>query len=246
MIYEAIILAAGPGKRFYKETRKYKLLIDIHGYKLIEYPLNSLIHAGIKNFVIVVNNRYYEPIKGLLSKYKVNITYIINHEISKGNGYSLILGIPYIESKYFIVSMADHIYPPSIVKELLKKFHGKPCLGGDSNPKYIELEEATLINVEDNIIIDIGKRLSSYKYVDMGIHILSKDMPYDQCISARIELSALIKCLSKKTRIFLIDISGKPWTDIDTYNDYLSVTHGPWKVVVEKVIKEWSLIKSSR
>ena len=33
MIYEAIIIAADPRKRFYKETRKYKLLIDIHEYK---------------------------------------------------------------------------------------------------------------------------------------------------------------------------------------------------------------------
>ncbi|RLG84186.1 MAG: hypothetical protein DRO40_02170 [Thermoprotei archaeon] len=246
MVYEAIILAAGLGERFYKETKKYKLLIDIHGYRLIEYPLNSLIHAGIRKFVIVVNNKYYESIKNLLSKYKVDINYVINHRISKGNGYSLLLGIPYIESKYFIVSMADHIYPPSIVKELLEKFHGRPCLGGDADPKYIELEEATLINVEDSIVVDIGKRLNNYKYVDMGVHILSKDMPYDQCISAKIELSSLIKCLLNKTRIYLADISGKPWTDVDTYNDYLSVIHGPWKVVVEKVIKEWSLIKSSR
>ena len=63
--------------------------------KLIEYPLNSLIHAGIRNLSIVINNKYYESIKKLLSKYIVNINNVINHEISKGNGYSLLLGILY-------------------------------------------------------------------------------------------------------------------------------------------------------
>jgi len=67
------------------------------GIKLIEYPLSSLIHAGIRNFGIVINNKYYESIKNLLSKYKVNINYVINHEISKGNGYGLLLGILYRE-----------------------------------------------------------------------------------------------------------------------------------------------------
>lgn len=239
MIHEAIILAAGLGTRFYKEVREYKLLTSIHGYKLIEYPLNSLIHAGIRKFIIIVNDKYYGSIRNALSRYEVDIEYVINHEISRGNGYSLLLGISHVKSEYFIVSMADHIYPPSMVRELLSKFHGKPCLGGDTNPKYIELDEATLIKVRDNVVIDIGKKLSNYKYVDIGVHVLTKNMPYDQCVSAKIELSSLIRCLSSKTRIYVIDVSGKPWTDMDTYNDYLSLLCGSRRTVVEKVIREW-------
>jgi len=241
VIDEAVILAAGYGERFYRDSGEYKLLVNIHGFQLIEYPVRSLVQAGIDRIVVVVNSLYRDMLEKALERYSVDIEFVLNRYPERGNGYSLITALPYVKSKHFILSMSDHIYPPSLVKDLVRICSKPPCLGGDSSPRYIDVAEATLINVVNGRVRDIGKKLKVYNYVDVGVHILSTELPYSLCIADKLELSYLLKCLASKQELRIVDLEGYPWTDIDTYRDYTEVVRGSRREVIDRVFMEWGV-----
>lgn len=247
IIREAVLLAAGYGERFRRETGEHKLFKNVDELPLICYPVRSLLHTGIKRIIVVVNNKNVKEVRETLSEHAkefcVEIAYIVNDTPERGNGYSLLLAIPYVKSKYFIVSMSDHVYPPTLVKEIIKQAGCKeiPMLGGDQNPLYIDLSEATRIHVENERIIAIGKNIEPYEYIDVGVYLLTKDLPYGECVAEKLELSKLLQCIANKAFLGVADVSNIPWTDIDTYNDYIELIRGQRRKVLEKVKIEWEM-----
>lgn len=226
-VKEAIILAAGLGKRMhYKFDDIPKPLIKIHNIPLITFPIANLLHNGVEKFVIVVNYNNYNHIKRYLSGLDVNIDLIINKAPERGNGFSLYLGMKYIKDKYFFLSMSDHIHHPDILSQLFKYVgYGDIIIGVDSKPKYINVDEATKVIIENNKLINIGKNIENYTHVDIGLFIINRELftMYDEYCSREylVELSKLIKVSSDNDySIFPVDIHGLPWIEIDTLNDY--------------------------
>ncbi|MCD6084919.1 MAG: NTP transferase domain-containing protein [Desulfurococcales archaeon] len=241
---EAVVLAAGLGTRFAKAVPKLKLAADVGGVPLMHYPLTSLTAAGVERVVVVANVRTSSIIKEVVESApqiitdNVDVEFIINKAPERGNGYSLLLAIPSINESRFIVSMADHIYPPRLVK-LIYSASGS-VLGGDSSPKYIDVRESTKIHVEDGRVSRIGKDVRYFEYVDVGVHVLERDLNYRKCsVEDIIELSSLLECLARDSIIRVADVAGTPWTEVDTYEDYLEVTSGSRRPVVEEVLSEW-------
>ncbi len=244
-IREAVLLAAGLGKRFYKECGVHKLVAKIGGVPLIQFPLITLILSGIERFVIVVSkfSKHYveSEVRKCSKDFGVDIELVLNPEPERGNGYSLIVALPYLTYNQFLLSMSDHIYPPTLAELLIHGGSDGIYLGGDSRPMYVDPDEATRIRVERGVVVDIGKGITPYDYIDVGVHVLSTKAPYSDCNKSEVlELSSLIRCLAQKDIVRVVDVLGIPWTDIDTYSDYLELLSGKRRAVLNEVLREWS------
>ncbi|MEM0197112.1 MAG: NTP transferase domain-containing protein [Sulfolobales archaeon] len=245
MIREAIVLAAGWGKRF--KSCEHKLLAKILGYHLIEYPIRSIASAGLRRILIVTNGLLLKKLERIVREVEkdvgVEVDLVLNNEVSRGNAYSLALGLSLIREELALVTVADHIYPLTLVERLLKGYSGVSLgVGGDREPKHVEISEATLVEIgADGAIEDIGKNLKSWSYVDTGLHIASTDLlKYTGCCRYEGELASLYKCFSRATRrSAVIDVTGSPWKDIDTWDDYISVAQGKDRVVAAFAIESW-------
>jgi len=227
LIREAIILAAGLGTRMRSHiTGVPKPLIRVSEIPLILYTIASLLNAGVEHFHIVVNPKSYEPISEALGEIDVNVDFIINNEPERGNGYSLLLGMKNVKDRFFL-SMSDHIYDPKIPIALLSAnvdYDFDILIGADSNPRYVNMDEATKIFTQEGHAKQIGKNLAQYTHIDIGLFIMKRDM-YDvysnyATHNHEVELSSLIQySIEQGKRVLIVDIHGLPWIDIDTIED---------------------------
>ncbi|MEM2413418.1 MAG: NTP transferase domain-containing protein, partial [Sulfolobales archaeon] len=108
MIREAIVLAAGWGKRF--KSREHKLLAKILGYHLIEYPIRSIASAGLRRILIVTNGLLLKKLERIVREVEkdvgVEVDLVLNNEVSRGNAYSLALGLSLIREELALVTVA--------------------------------------------------------------------------------------------------------------------------------------------
>ncbi|MCE4599492.1 MAG: NTP transferase domain-containing protein [Desulfurococcales archaeon] len=241
----SILLAAGESRRFQKESGTHKLSVRIRGIPLICYPITSLSLAGIKE-VIIITSYTTEPLVResiIQCPYMSGFSYIkidTNKEVWRDNGYTMLLGIKdVVPSSLFIVSMSDHLYPVDIPIKL--KGLDNPCIGADSNPRFIDVLEATKIHVKRGGII-LGKNLEEYMYVDVGVHLLGTNISYTPCTNKYVlKMSELLSCIYNEY-FQIIDFRGIAWMDIDTLRDYINAVSGPAKRVVDMVISGWEMM----
>ena len=248
-MYPAVILAGGLGKRLRVLTGNYpKYFFKIFDYPLIMYPINTLLLSGVKKFVVVVADKYLKYMKNIINQYlcgDAEIEYVSNPYPTGENGFSLLLAAENIKEPYFILSVADHIYSPRIVKNLQSSFSQgiNILVGGDSNPKYISTVEATKILAgEDGRLLRIGKRLKKYTHVDIGLFLM-KTSSIKKFIhlkeNKQVELSKLIhKVAENDGDVHVFDINSGLWTDIDTVSDVKEIFYGERRKVVIKVLEE--------
>jgi choline kinase len=242
-IHKALIIAAGQGSRLHSITNgKPKPLTQLLGSSLIERAASNLKKAGVDDLIIVIGY-LGDKIKAELgdgSRYGVKITYVENEEWQKGNGISVLKAKEILNKnnyeKFFLL-MSDHIFEARILEDL-KKMNlekDKCTLVVDKAPKqHIDLEEATKVKIENDYILDIGKRLDHYNGVDCGIFLLTPFTIFEaleESIRNRDDtLSGGIRILGKNRKIKTFDINGHFWIDVDTENDYLEAE----KILVKK------------
>ena len=226
MLSEAVILAAGLSTRLRKITRGLpKQTLKLLGAPLIAYPVASLYAAGVRKFHVVVNPITAKYISDIFSTLNLKYDIIVNNYPEKGNGYSFILGLSSLESKYAFLSMSDHIFHPRIPLRLLEVDKEYDLLVGvDSSPRLVGIEEATKVYAShEGRVIDIGKNIEKYTHVDIGLFIVSKNIE-EECLKyaekeKKVELSSLIKYISNIYKVYAKDIEGLPWMDVDTPED---------------------------
>ncbi len=221
---EGVILAAGFGTRIKEISEgKPKVLLKVAGRTLLERHLILLSKYGIKRFIVVVNPQNKKAIEEELKKSKKEFIIVVNEQPERGNGFSFLLALNYINSEKFILTMGDHIYEEAFVKEALKK----EGLIVDTKGKFIDQNEATKVKLEKNKVKDIGKEIKDYDGFDTGLFILEKKF-FDENRNLieklqkreNIEMKDVVKILSLKAST----VSGKFWMDIDSPLDYEKAT----------------------
>jgi choline kinase len=242
-VEEAVVLAAGSGTRFPRTASPHKLLAKVLGYSLVEYPVRSIASAGLRRFVVVTASYLLKPISEVLKGLPVEVEYVVNDEVSRGNAYSLVRGLGRCRSRRVLVSMADHVYLPRAVERLLKNYRGGTvAIGVDRSPLYVDPSEATLVVVDRmGLVVRVGKGLGSWDYVDVGLHIASRDVvEYFSRCGEPAELAKLYECIATRTGdVTVVDLTGEPWVDVDTWEDYVKLAEGSLRRLALEVVGSW-------
>jgi len=211
---KAVILAAGFGTRMKKNVPKP--LIKIAGSEMI-YRTMKLLSKYVDEFIVVVGKNG-EKIDEFLRNREFNYKIVWNKNPEKGNGYSFYLSKDVLgkdADDKFVLVMGDHVYEGEFVNKAINGFG----LIADKSPRYISLEEATKVKCEGGRIVEIGKHLKEFDYVDTGFFILSKDIytVAEEVIGEKevVELSEIVK----RAKLPITEVSGYFWMDVDTVDD---------------------------
>lgn len=121
---KAIILCAGKGNRLKPYTDTYqKTMIPIHGKPLLEYVINGLVSAGLKNLILVIGYRKEQIIdyfqKG--EKWGIKIEYVIQNQLN-GTGGALLLCENLIAESHFFLTWGDILVSYPIYKKSIEIF----------------------------------------------------------------------------------------------------------------------------
>jgi choline kinase len=154
MIKNAIILAAGQGKRLkgFNNT-KHKSQLKIGNRTFLELSVQKLLSSGIQQVFIVVGFESNYVAQSLGTQPSHKIKFVENSEFAiSGNLVSLIKGLHHIEGPCLFLD-ADIIYESRIISELLDFENAnifitsKPCGSGDE----------VLVSSTDGFVDEISK-----------------------------------------------------------------------------------------
>ena len=225
---KAVILVAGEGKRINGATDKPKCLLEIAGISILKNALTCLSHEGFNETVLVVG--YKEKlIRSFGNSFNdMKLSYINNPDYQKTNTmYSLYLARQYLYEGIVLFN-GDIFFEQRVLQRILeceadcwaaddfKDFdgailttdhtgkinkveivHGTPT----SSPRY---QYAGIIKISPNL----GAKLASWLCEDVGKG--DTQIYYDLVITRRLD----------KHPIYVCNVAGLKWAEIDTEEDY--------------------------
>ena len=163
-------------------TDKYqKTMISLHGKPLLEYIIEGLIFAGLKELIIVVGYRKDQIINYFQNgeKWEVKIEYVEQQEIN-GTGGALLICKDLIKSDHFFLTWGDILVQYSVYKEVIDVFNQETqdyiLVANETEDPY----KGAAVYQENNYCTGIiekpplGKSRSNLN--NCGIFLLSKDI----------------------------------------------------------------------
>ena len=220
-----VIIAAGEGTRFGEITKKIpKPLIPIENKFLIQWVMDSLIGSGINEIIIVTGYRGKMLMEKLGKKYReIPLKFIYNKLWEKGNLTSLYATKDSIHED-FILSMADHLFDPTIVKNIIKSYSDTTVLLAVDR-KYQQVDDDMKVMVAPNRYIkNIGKTITG-NYVDIGLFKMkSKIFEYAamEIENRNYQLFRAIYRAAMHNDAKIMDINRRFWIDVDTQQELKS------------------------
>ena len=126
MVKQAVILAAGRGKRLQPLTlTRSKAMMPIAGLPMIERVMDTLTHNGLREFVLVVSPDDEAIFDHFTrhSRYANRITWAYQAE-RHGMAHALMQAAPHIHGD-FVLSACDNLVPEEHIAAMLQRFdHG--------------------------------------------------------------------------------------------------------------------------
>ena len=218
-------MAAGDGDRLGSLTAICpKVLLPVNDKQLIEYPIEALVTAGIREIAIVVGYLGDKVIEALGngSSFGVKFEYITNSDYLGGNAISAHKARDWTQGEPVVLCMGDHIIEAEMVGRLLDR-HLTETLCVDYAPaSHHQIDEATKVTIDTDCIQDIGKDLVDWDALDTGIFLLTEDFfqalhQLIQQSGTDVEISDVIRYLICRGHLFnTCDVSGCFWMDVDT------------------------------
>jgi len=226
MSLPAVILAGGRGERIASYSKGIpKPLLRVEGLSLIEHVILRMISAGIKDFIVVVGYKG-NIIRSFLESLKLNVNMRVveNNKYHRGNGTTLYEASKVLPHGSFILSMSDHVFNSRIV-EMLIKSNGPRAIAVDGNLNGSWVEESTKVLVDEKMfVIDIGKEIKKWNYIDTGLFILDEKIfeAIEEALKEKEEVTlsyCIKKMISKGNNLKAVDVTGYTWVDVDTPED---------------------------
>jgi histidinol-phosphate/aromatic aminotransferase/cobyric acid decarboxylase-like protein/choline kinase len=234
---QAIILAAGMGKRLGKYTQDgTKCMVRVNGKSLIERALEALIGVGIKKVVLVVGYRAESLRVFLEGKYpQLELVYVLNEIFATTNNiYSLWLAREHLAADDTLLLESDLIFQNSILEKLVAD--PEPNLAVVSKFEAWMDGTVTLVDDERNIVSVIDKSAFKWKRVEeyyktVNIYKFSRDfsasyyLPFLEAYLTAFghneyyEQVLKVLALLEDVRFKALPVSGKRWYEIDDPND---------------------------
>lgn len=249
MQYNALILAAGSGKRISEKFNYPKCLIKINTKSIIESQIESYIHANIKNIFIVTGYQSNKIIKAI-SKYKkkANIKLIHNKIYYKTNNmYSAFLASKYLKNKKFILSNGDVVIDKKIVKKLVNGKNDNEIMV-DTN--FFDDESMKVLFDSKKKIKKISKNItnSNRVYTSIDFYKFSEKASDSlfNIISTFLKKNGqnhwtevAIQKLFFKFNFYPNKVLNNRWFEIDTYEDFIFASN-KFKKISENIFKTYN------
>jgi choline kinase len=222
-ISEAVILMAGSGSRLRSAGKNYlKPLLPVLGRSLISYTLDALTKVGIKTIYAVVGfegDALCAQVKPLIPS-SIKVCWIDNPDWQKQNGISLLAASGRLDTP-FLLTMSDHVFDDAIVDLLMEAADfGELNLAIDRKLNSIfDLDDAMKVQIRGDRVVAIGKSLSNYDAVDVGLFICPKEIfRYLERAKVKSDCSLAdgVRLMAADGRVRAIDIGNAWWQDIDT------------------------------
>ena len=125
---KGIILAGGSGTRLYPLTIGIsKQIMPIYDKPMIYYPIFTLMEAGIREILIITNERDLFSFKQLLgdgTKWGINLQYAIQ-EKPNGLAEAFIIGEKFIGNDNVALILGDNLFYGGDLKEILNKANAR-------------------------------------------------------------------------------------------------------------------------
>ncbi|HPP34589.1 MAG TPA: aminotransferase class I/II-fold pyridoxal phosphate-dependent enzyme [Ignavibacteriales bacterium] len=234
---QAIILAAGMGKRLGELTQKNtKCMVKVNGIPLIERMLTQLNKFKLSKIIIVIGYEGKKLIDFIDSFYKgIPIQYIENPIYDKTNNiYSLFLARQYLLEEDTLLLESDLIFEDNILNRLIEDSYPNLALVA----KYEHWMDGTVVTLDDenNIVSFISKKFFKYEdlknyYKTVNIYKFSKEFSSTHYVPF---LEAYIKAIGnneyyeqvlrvitllEKPEIKALRLEGEKWYEIDDIQD---------------------------
>ncbi len=233
---EAIILAAGQGKRISRKLKINKCLLEIKKETLIEKIIRDLKAVFTLDKINIVVGHKQKLIKSKLKKQ--NINYIFNKDYNKKEMlHSLYLGLKKIKKNVIIV-YSDIYFSRKIFLKIKNNNFKNIILPVNSNWKKIwEKRKKNIFNDCETLKFDkncflteIGNRIHNEKEVMgqyMGIIFIPKNeikkikkIYKNDYYDKKIHITSFLnKIIRTKSKIKCLPCNTK-WYEFDDYNDY--------------------------
>lgn len=231
MIDSAVVLAAGKGTRLRQgDDDLPKPLQVVGGTALIERTINSLAAAGVRRIVVVTGYRA-DLVSAFVKddpRYRergLQIDLAHNPDFEKANGISVMVGGALVGAP-FMLSMADHIYPPAIARLVGSQDLAAADLYLATDPRIhdvLDIDDATKVKTAEGRIVEIGKQLTDYDRIDCGVFCVTPRL-LEKLAQVRAEkgdcsLTEGVRLLAAESRARVADIGAEKWQDVDTPAD---------------------------
>ena len=234
---QAIILAAGMGKRLGEYTQKNtKCMLEVNGIRLIDRALGALHDVGVSRFILVIGYKGQNVKDYVGTDYKgTPIVYVENPVYDKTNNiYSLFLAKDYMLEEDTLLLESDLIYEPSVVKKLLDD----PTPNIALVDKYESWMDGTVVKIdeENRITRFIDKEHFKFEeikdyYKTVNIYKFSKDFSAKYYVPFLTAYSIALgnnEYYEQVLRVILhlheaplkaLPLSGEVWYEIDDVQD---------------------------
>lgn len=221
-----MVLAAGTGSRLRSGGDPTpKPLRPVAGVPLLVRVLKTLSSEGVREAVIVTGFEGDAIRRRLLaweSELGLALSFADNPRYLAKNGVSLLAAARFIDREC-LLSMADHLYSPALVRRLARAELpvGACALAVDRNiDECMDLDDATKVRAQGGRIVDIGKELPTYDFLDTGVFRVGPSLVAEL---ARLDeqngdcsLSEGVSALAARGQFHVCDVGDARWVDVDT------------------------------
>jgi len=247
IILESIILAAGYCNRFNFSNSTYKkYMLPLERSNILNYIIIAMQQAGIYKINIIVDEKadisqVSDSFHKFVEKLAINppeLNFIKNLYPERENGYSLFLGINEVKSKNYILSMADHVFSDNIYIQLISNYSDEDIILSTDPMKIdgiYDLDDCTKIYGNNLNINMIGKKISEYNRLDMGVFMMKSTTI--RKISQKIEnekekfgvSDIVLSAIKQNLKVTYFDFPNIVWLDIDTDIEYRKLNNTFYK-----------------
>ncbi|GAF67459.1 unnamed protein product, partial [marine sediment metagenome] len=139
-----------------------------------------------------------------------------------GNGASALAACDKVGTAPFLLTMADHLIDPSLIKAVLRAGprEGEVCLAVDRHKADIfDPQDATKVTLSNDRVVRIGKGLEVWDAADTGVFLCTRGLFEGIRLAGarqKHSLSDAVGELAAAGRVIAVDVSGASWLDVDT------------------------------
>jgi choline kinase len=197
------------------------------GRPLIDYTIEAFVKAGFTRLGVVTGFQGH-LLRDYLDdgrRYGLRIQCLPNAQHSRGNASSILASQSFVQDEAFVVSMADHMISPAILKRLLACVGSGHTLCVDRHAHAPpQINDATKVWVDERgFVAHIGKGLTKWNAIDVGVflftpgifHHITACLHNGVCSITR-TIRWMIAC---GDTLRTCDVSGAFWLDVDTPDD---------------------------